>query len=414
MASSAAAFVEGGVQDACEDACSICLESFGDADPAVITCCKHEYHLQCIIEWSQRSKECPMCWQALSLKDPNSQELLAAVEHERAIRQSRIGVFPPEGYELHRLAAYGDDSDFEERMMRHLTFVTMGRRQLGRRDGNANAASVRPPYGNMPQQFVIVPAHGNAPSSGAVSVPAGSLSLSPSPPSVTTSALHGSPVTPDSGSSSVDSSSLRSRGSPRVSFTAASTADSNRRSPETHSFSESWKSRWAAASSRYKESFTKTTKSFRDKLRMRNGSTMADFGARAREVSAGMVRALERISVEKEENEAGATASLAHPADPSRQSASTAEHQDHAATIETTTPSAALIARETPGHESSENTVATTTTTNTRGAVHNTTTGSSKIAPQSLTDEARAPSKNIEESTVPSLEGQQIHLVMST
>ena len=34
--SSAAAFVEGGVQDACDDACSICLEAFSDSDPSAV------------------------------------------------------------------------------------------------------------------------------------------------------------------------------------------------------------------------------------------------------------------------------------------------------------------------------------------------------------------------------------------
>lgn len=34
--SSAAAFVEGGVQDACDDACSICLEAFCDNDPSTV------------------------------------------------------------------------------------------------------------------------------------------------------------------------------------------------------------------------------------------------------------------------------------------------------------------------------------------------------------------------------------------
>lgn len=33
---SAAAFVEGGIQDACDDACSICLESFCDSDPSTV------------------------------------------------------------------------------------------------------------------------------------------------------------------------------------------------------------------------------------------------------------------------------------------------------------------------------------------------------------------------------------------
>ena len=35
---SAAAFVEGGVQEACDDACSICLEDFCKSDPATVIC----------------------------------------------------------------------------------------------------------------------------------------------------------------------------------------------------------------------------------------------------------------------------------------------------------------------------------------------------------------------------------------
>lgn len=33
---SAAAFVEGGIQDACDDACSRCLEAFCDSDPSTV------------------------------------------------------------------------------------------------------------------------------------------------------------------------------------------------------------------------------------------------------------------------------------------------------------------------------------------------------------------------------------------
>ncbi|KAL6585524.1 E3 ubiquitin-protein ligase rhf2a [Orobanche minor] len=47
---SAAAFVEGGIQEACDDACSICLEGFCDSDPSTVTSCKHEFHLQCVLE----------------------------------------------------------------------------------------------------------------------------------------------------------------------------------------------------------------------------------------------------------------------------------------------------------------------------------------------------------------------------
>ncbi|GAU17537.1 hypothetical protein TSUD_340810 [Trifolium subterraneum] len=34
---SAAAFVEGGIQDSCDDACSICLEEFCDNDPSTVS-----------------------------------------------------------------------------------------------------------------------------------------------------------------------------------------------------------------------------------------------------------------------------------------------------------------------------------------------------------------------------------------
>lgn len=33
---SAAAFVEGGIQEACDDACSICLEDFCESDPSTV------------------------------------------------------------------------------------------------------------------------------------------------------------------------------------------------------------------------------------------------------------------------------------------------------------------------------------------------------------------------------------------
>lgn len=33
---SPAAFVEGGIQDACDDSCSICLEAFCDSDPSTV------------------------------------------------------------------------------------------------------------------------------------------------------------------------------------------------------------------------------------------------------------------------------------------------------------------------------------------------------------------------------------------
>lgn len=37
---SAAAFVEGGIQDSCDDACSICLEEFSESDPSTVNSLK--------------------------------------------------------------------------------------------------------------------------------------------------------------------------------------------------------------------------------------------------------------------------------------------------------------------------------------------------------------------------------------
>nr|GMD83259.1 E3 ubiquitin-protein ligase RHF1A-like [Ipomoea batatas] len=42
--------------------------------------------MQCILEWSQRSKDCPICSRQVFLEDAASQELLAAVQNERNAR----------------------------------------------------------------------------------------------------------------------------------------------------------------------------------------------------------------------------------------------------------------------------------------------------------------------------------------
>lgn len=69
-------------------------------------------------------------------------------------------------------------------------------------------------------------------------------------------------------------------------------------------------------SHRYKESLTKSTKGFRERLRTRGG-IMQDLGARAREMSAGVVRAIERMSIEPGMDRPDAPNSPSgHPSDP--------------------------------------------------------------------------------------------------
>ncbi|XWS52763.1 hypothetical protein CRYUN_Cryun11dG0100100 [Craigia yunnanensis] len=307
---SAAAFVEGGIQDACDDACSICLEAFCESDPSTVTGCKHEFHLQCILEWCQRSSQCPMCWQPISLKDPTSQELLEAVERERSFRfnpsrNATIFHHPTLGdFELQHLPVGANDTELEERIIQHLAAAAaMGRaRHIARREGLRNRSSAQ----GHPQVLVFS-THPNAPSTGLVS------SLSPTqregePAPASTVGTPSSPVhsvQADQQSASASSSSvllvndqgnsLNTRRSPNQS----SPNIQDRAGPsEFQSFSESLKSRFNAVSTRYKESISKSTRGWKERFFSHNTS-MADLGSEVRrEVNAGIAtvsRMMERL-----------------------------------------------------------------------------------------------------------------------
>lgn len=64
-----------------ENVCSICLDEFTDDDPVAETCCGHGYHLQCIMQWAQRSRECPLCFEQLGLVDEDLNSLLPFGEY---------------------------------------------------------------------------------------------------------------------------------------------------------------------------------------------------------------------------------------------------------------------------------------------------------------------------------------------
>ncbi|CAL8162518.1 unnamed protein product [Prunus armeniaca] len=323
---SAAAFVEGGIQEACDDACSICLEAFCDSDPSTLTGCKHEFHLQCILEWCQRSSQCPMCWQPISLKDPTSQELLEGVERERSIRSNpprntTIFHHPTLGdFELQHLPVGVNDAELEERIIQHLAAAAaMGRaRHVARREGQRNRSSTQ----GRPQ-FLVFSTHPNAPSAASSSPdqmgegePAPSISVTfPSPPlntgeessQVTTPvpSSQSGPVSASASGTNVPApnqhgSSISNRGSPSQS--SPSTQD--RAGPsDLQSFSDSLKNRFNAVSTRYKESISKSTRGWKERLFSRNAA-MADLGSEVkREVNAGFAtvsRMMERLETRDE------------------------------------------------------------------------------------------------------------------
>ncbi|KAJ7948118.1 E3 ubiquitin-protein ligase RHF2A [Quillaja saponaria] len=304
---SAAAFVEGGILEACDD-CSICLEDFSDSDPSTVTSCKHEFHLQCILEWCQRSSQCPMCWQSISLKDPTSQELLEAVERERSFRFNKArnaAIFhhPTLGdFEFQHLPVGGNDAELEERIIQHLAAAAaMGRaRQIARRDDQRNRSSAQ----GRPQ-FLVFSAHPNSsPAStsqwaDSEPTPANSVAIV-SPPSTTVGeessqlipsvpTVQGDQVSAAvSGSNVLDGnhhgSSLNNR------YHSQSSPNSQDRAgpSESQSFSESLKSRFNAVSMRYKESISKSTRGWKERLFSRN-TAMVDLSSEVqREVNAGI------------------------------------------------------------------------------------------------------------------------------
>ncbi|XP_020574248.1 E3 ubiquitin-protein ligase RHF2A-like [Phalaenopsis equestris] len=318
--SSAAAFVEGGVQDVCDDACSICLEAFSDSDPSTVTNCKHEFHLQCILEWCQRSSQCPMCWRPISLKDSASQELLEAVEKEREIRvrvnQTRsTAIFhhPALGdFELQHLPVGATESELEERIIQHLAAAAaMGRaHHIARREGQRvrSAAHGRP-------QFVVFSTNSNPPSitsvtaspprvedgsAAAVALDARSTLVTPNGEEVSTLTSSQAELVTDISSGSNIGNANRSPLLNNRFFTGQSTpVIQDRAGPsDFQSFSESLKSRLNSVSMRYKDSITKSTRGWKERLFSRNSSIPDIRSEVRREVSAGIAsvsRLMERL-----------------------------------------------------------------------------------------------------------------------
>ncbi|KAL5204162.1 hypothetical protein ABZP36_009033 [Zizania latifolia] len=318
---SAAAFVEGGIQDACDDACSICLEAFCDSDPSTLTGCKHEFHLQCILEWCQRSSQCPMCWQPISLKDPTSQELLEAVEHEKNVRTNQtrnptIFHHPALGdFEVQHLTVVGNDAELEERVLQRLAAAAaMGRpHHLGRREGHRGHS------GSHGRPQLVFSSHPNMPSAGSMYsssvqvegdnepslVPAaGELSVHDSPheeagnhsPGMLTYDADQDAVVSSGNSTPVSSPRFFNR---RHSTGQSTPVSNDRAGPsDLQSFSDSLKSRLNAVSMKYKESITKSTRGWKERLFSRN-SSVADLGSEVRrEVNAGIAsvsRMMERL-----------------------------------------------------------------------------------------------------------------------
>ncbi|RDY01608.1 E3 ubiquitin-protein ligase RHF2A [Mucuna pruriens] len=305
--------------DSSDDSCSICLEPFTLHDPSTVTCCKHEYHLHCILEWSQRSKECPICWQSLALKDPASQELLAAVEVERRIRSrnttnSRVPLEHLNDSHVRYLRidlfrncfvvlicigisfldtsiilpfndqrqiiplqddSCSDDSDFDDQIMRRLVAAAnrarFVQRQERKRSPDSGPSEV---LGSNSSMHVLAVQPRVATSPSTVNIQPSALSTTPE-----INVPHRSRV-------------LYSQSPPE-----------SARNPNTTkmlSFPDSIKSKFSAASARYKESISKGTRGLKEKLLAHNVSVKELSKGVQREMNAGITgvaRMIERLDL---------------------------------------------------------------------------------------------------------------------
>ncbi|KAK1380104.1 E3 ubiquitin-protein ligase RHF1A [Heracleum sosnowskyi] len=265
-----------------DDVCSICLEPFNIThDPPTVTNCKHEYHLQCILEWSQRSKECPICWQILALKDPTSQELFDAVANERILR-SRIEA---RHINEHEDSPYVDASEFDEHVIRNFAAAASRLRHVNRRR-RQRSAGIGPSQVHLssPEDFQYF---GSEPSqvNSEVYIPS-AFFIDPTPPNMSPSAGNVVSHTIGTRDTTVEArqQSPGSPPSPNLS--------------ESVSFPESIKSKLSAASARYKDSFSKGTRGIKEKLLARNSSVKELSREVHREMSAGIAgvaRMIERL-----------------------------------------------------------------------------------------------------------------------
>ncbi|XP_073270247.1 E3 ubiquitin-protein ligase RHF2A-like isoform X3 [Primulina huaijiensis] len=282
---SAAAFVDGGIQEAFDDSCSICLDDFCDTDPSTMTSCKHEFHLQCILEWCQRSSQCPMCLQPISLNDPSSQELLDAVEHERKLRTNRprntTSIFHHPtltDFEVQHLPISASDSELEERIIQHLAgSAAMGRaRQLARIEGRRSRSSAQ----GHPH-FLLFSTHPNGPSATMVASSVNERDGSSTPPVVRIVASNSSLLTIGEYSTQLITGPSSTRGS----IAAAN----------QHGVSST---NW------YKESLTRSTRGWKEKLFTRNISASCSSTEVLREVDHSIApasRLMDHLEIREED-----------------------------------------------------------------------------------------------------------------
>ncbi|XP_010035409.2 E3 ubiquitin-protein ligase RHF1A [Eucalyptus grandis] len=341
-ASSSSAPAAGDDDDVFEDSCSICLECFTSQDPATVTTCNHDYHLQCILEWSQRSKECPICWQLLSLKDPGSQELLSAVEQERKRRSRNRSTPSPttvvsfhEDFGIGQELSSQDVSDIDERVLQHLAAAVSRAHYLRRRERQRSSGlgSSRIRVSSSPDNCPMM-RHShqtNVEGQEGFIVESSSSDLTSGTP-ICLNIRPQSPMSPPfanmAPSAAVNRGTFGSRVLQSQIRVNSHQSPQEPSPPEMSSFSESLKSKFSSATARYKESISKGTKGLKEKILARNSSVKELSKGVQREMSAGIAgvaRIIERLDLKRSEASASVPGHVVVTSDLSKREKSSLE-----------------------------------------------------------------------------------------
>lgn len=307
-----------------------------------VTTCNHDYHLQCILEWSQRSKECPICWQLLSLKDPGSQELLSAVEQERKRRSRNRSTPSPttvvsfhEDFGIGQELSSQDVSDIDERVLQHLAAAVSRAHYLRRRERQRSSGlgSSRIRVSSSPDNCPMM-RHShqtNVEGQEGFIVESSSSDLTSGTP-ICLNIRPQSPMSPPfanmAPSAAVNRGTFGSRVLQSQIRVNSHQSPQEPSPPEMSSFSESLKSKFSSATARYKESISKGTKGLKEKILARNSSVKELSKGVQREMSAGIAgvaRIIERLDLKRSEASASVPGHVVVTSDLSKREKSSLE-----------------------------------------------------------------------------------------
>uniref|UniRef100_A0A0A9GHY2 E3 ubiquitin-protein ligase RHF2A n=1 Tax=Arundo donax TaxID=35708 RepID=A0A0A9GHY2_ARUDO len=264
-----------------------------------------------------------MCWQAISMKDPLSQELLEAVVQERSVQENPARTTTVFRHPLlgdFEVPVGADDAELEEHIMQHLAAAAAAIRRSHRHARREGRRSTSAAHGH-PQ----ILAFSTTEAVSGVSMPLNSQQEGDNEHSpAIVSAVPFAPVTATEerdANTSVNDTTLANGpigSNNRVSFSQSLPINQDGAGPsESQSFSDTLKSRLQSVSTKYKDSITKSTRGWKERWFTQN-NTISNLSSEVkREVNARIAavsRMMERLETQEGTRQSSTSPSNVHSA----------------------------------------------------------------------------------------------------